>query len=123
MNDFENELKKQPLRQVPEHWRKQILAAAQVARAEKSPRWSWWDLLWPSPKAWGALAAAWIILIGFNLALREETRSGESPEAAQIRMAMEQKRHLQAEIEEASLQVNREAPKPRSEAVHALKSV
>ena len=52
MNDFENELKKQPLRRVPESWRAQILrgAGADTLKREHQP---WWAvLLWPSPKAW-----------------------------------------------------------------------
>ena len=116
MNDFENELKKQPLRAVPEHWRAQILNTARNAMPGVKPAWSWWDLFWPSPKAWGALAAAWAVLFCFNMVTREQGTSTERPEAAQIRMAVEQRRELQAEIEEASVRL--ETPKPRSEARH-----
>lgn len=116
MNDFENELKKQPLRRVPESWRAQIVrgACGDTLKRELQP-W-WFVLLWPSPRAWGALAAAWVFIICFNVAMREEaTPSTATQKAAQIRMATEQKRHLQAEMEEASLHIENDGSKPRSE--------
>ena len=114
MNDFESELKKQPVRPVPEHWRGQILqqASANTLKRELQPWWA--ALLWPSPKAWGALAAAWILMVAFGVATRETGAASESAHATQIRIAMEEKRRLQAEIEEASLRIDPQ-PKPRSE--------
>jgi len=104
MNDFENELKKQPLRRVPEHWRAQILREAGSRGRSPSRTAPWWTaLLWPSPKAWGTLAAAWAMMIMFSIATRERSVSEEVPQATQIRMAVEEKRRLQAEIEEASM--------------------
>src|SRR3954453_20462037 len=115
MNEFENELKKRPLRRVPEHWRAQILAQASAEeRMHRHEPW-WTALLWPSPKAWGTLAAAWAVMIMFSIATRERTVSEEAPQATQIRMAVEEKRRLQAEIEEASMRVQVDSPKPRSE--------
>ena len=29
---------------------------------EKAMRWTWRDWLWPSPPAWGALAAIWVVV-------------------------------------------------------------
>jgi hypothetical protein len=116
MNDFENELKKQPLRRVPEHWRGQILAAAKTPDTLKREHQPWWAaLLWPSPKAWGGLAAAWLVMVCFSAVTREPSASSEAPKAAQMRMALEQKRLLQAEMEEAAVHFDRESPKPRSE--------
>ena len=121
MNDFENELRKRPMRQIPAGWREQILGAARPQVEER--RW-WPDLLWPSPKAWGALATAWILIICFNLATGENGGSAApTAEAAQLRMATEQKRHLQAEMEEASLHLENESPKPRSEGIVGGKAV
>ena len=122
MNDFESELKKQPLRQVPSHWRVEILAASEVAKPEPRPAWQWWDLLWPSPKAWGTLAAAWLVMVCFHLTSAERREGPQSSQAGQIRMAVEQKRRLQAEIEEAAVHFARETPKPRSEISHGGKS-
>lgn len=37
-------------------------ALAALRRGEERPaRWTWRDWLWPSPLAWGALAALWVI--------------------------------------------------------------
>ena len=30
---------------------------------EKQMRWTWRDWLWPSPLAWGALAAIWVVVL------------------------------------------------------------
>ena len=123
MNDFEEELKKQPIRPVPGYWRAQFLAAAHSQTRSRPKQEPWWAvLLWPSPKAWGALAAAWVVMIGFGAATRESNPNGEAPEATQIRMAMEEKRQLQAEIEEASLRLDPQ-PKPRSARIVETKSV
>lgn len=119
MNDFENELKKQPMRHVPGHWRAQILAQATPVR-ERQPGWT--ALLWPSPKAWGTLAAAWALMIAFSMATREPTASEAEPQATHVRMAMEEKRKLQAEIEEASVHYEEANPKPRSETTAWTKS-
>ena len=123
MSEFENDLKKQLLRQVPGHWRAQILAqAAAQARTYKHEPW-WVALLWPSPKAWGTLAAAWALMIAFDIATRERGVYEERPQARQIRMAMEEKRRLQTEIEEASVGIAVDSPKPRSEMTPRIKSV
>ncbi|HTD88170.1 MAG TPA: hypothetical protein VK850_16465 [Candidatus Binatia bacterium] len=126
MNDFEDELKKQPIRRVPEHWRAQILREA-GSRERSAPNGChnepWWAaLLWPSPKAWGALAATWVVMIGFSVANRESGAREEGPQPAQIRMVMEEKRRLQADVEEASLHLEQQ-PKPRSERSAETKSV
>ena len=112
MNDFEHDLKKLRVRQVPEHWRAEILRKAQADEPNHQPWWA--ALLWPSPKAWGALGAAWVMMACFNAALRDGNAALDRPEAVQIRTAMEQKRKLQAEIEEAYAQARHQTPGPRS---------
>jgi len=57
MNDFEHELSSQPLRRPPPEWRAGILSGA--ARIVE-PSWTWQSWFWPSPMAWGALAAVWV---------------------------------------------------------------
>jgi len=122
MNEFENELKKQPIRPVPEHWRAQILREARATDTLKRELQPWWAaLLWPSPKAWATLAASWAVMIGFSVATRESRAPEERQQATQIRMAMEEKRRLQVEIEEASLRLEQQ-PKPRSEGMHDSRS-
>jgi hypothetical protein len=57
MNNFERQLSNQPLRQPPAEWRDAILfGMAKIV----APAWTWRDWFWPSPAAWGALAAVWV---------------------------------------------------------------
>lgn len=73
LDSFEQLLRRQPLRPVPEEWRGDLLAAARSATtprptvADPTP----WtarlrDWLWPSPVAWGALAACWVAIATLN---------------------------------------------------------
>lgn len=72
-DDFENQLQRQPLRAVPAEWRGEILQTARSANCPRASRLApracpWWrEWLWPSPKAWAALAAAWAIIAVLNL--------------------------------------------------------
>lgn len=72
-DDFEKQLERQPLREVPPGWREELL---QAARASSSQRVShavpqvapWWrEWLWPAPQAWAALAAVWLVILGLHL--------------------------------------------------------
>lgn len=60
-SDFEKQLQRQPLREIPPHWRGRILANAQPTTG----RWREW--FWPCPQAWAALAAAWIVILAVDL--------------------------------------------------------
>ena len=72
-DEFENQLQRQPLREVPTEWRTEILLAAQAASSPRashptphaSPWWREW--LWPSPQAWAGLAAVWLVIVAFNV--------------------------------------------------------
>ena len=74
MNDFEQKLSRQPLRTPPPEWRAEILGAAQKLVV---PAWTWRDWFWPSPAAWGALAAVWIAV--FALGRSETSSTGTAP--------------------------------------------
>lgn len=80
---FEQQLRRQPLREIPPAWREEILAQARVA-ADASRRSAGdetvsedqaaliagWRMFWERlPVAWAALAALWIVLIGVNLVM------------------------------------------------------
>jgi hypothetical protein len=71
-DDFENQLPRQPLREIPGDWRAEILQAARAAASPRASRlaprasFDWREWLWPSPKAWAGLAAVWLIIIGLN---------------------------------------------------------
>jgi hypothetical protein len=65
-SEFEKQLESQPLRELPPEWRSQILAAATAPPRSIVAEWlsSW---LWPHPRAWAGLAAAWIVIFFFHL--------------------------------------------------------
>src|SRR3954469_5093504 len=105
-NDFENELKSRAFRKVPEHWREQILAGAnQRAEPEETPRPWWRELFWPNPTAWGTLAAAWVLILCFRFAAADtSSQKSAAPDYAKLKVAIEQKRELYAELADAASQ-------------------
>jgi len=56
MNDFEDRLRRTPLRTPPRDLRDMVFASSPERRA-------WRDEIWPSPSAWAALAAVWLVLL------------------------------------------------------------
>jgi len=80
-DDFEKQLQRQPLREVPSEWRADILREAnssvaadvrlnlpgQESQSLLTSATSWWrEWLWPCPQAWAGLAAVWMIIFGLN---------------------------------------------------------
>ncbi len=76
---FENRLRRQPLRPIPPAWRGEILAAATARQSAIATRRgdddaialvAGWRLLFARiPLAWAALAALWLGMIGVNLTM------------------------------------------------------
>ena len=64
MNDFEQKLARQNFREPPAALRAEILRACAAAAPAA---WTWRDWLWPSPQAWAALAALWLIFAAVQL--------------------------------------------------------
>jgi hypothetical protein len=136
-DDFERRLQRQPLRQVPAAWRGEILQAARVAASQgptpdasarrsmaEGARPSWLStLFWPNPKAWGALAAVWVMIFATNLWLRDKPASVAqtlAPPPQEVIVALEQQRRLFAELIGQSsapdaVPQNPFLPRPRSE--------
>lgn len=134
-DDVERRLSRQPWRRVPREWRGEILRAAQES-AEPLPvsrpsfpsllstlRAPLSAILWPSPGAWGVLAALWVVIIGINFSLRDRTevtaRKSPPPSPELIFALREQERLLTelmgrpAPLEAAPLKPA--LPGPRSE--------
>ena len=99
MNDLEQQLARQELKRVPPEWRDAILSAAASAQprtvnADKSvPLWRLF--IWPSPRAWIGLAAAWVLMLGLHLAMPSVDSSGLAPAAAMNASAVEAWREQQ----------------------------
>ena len=135
--DFEQQLKRQAIRQVPKNWRGQILSAAQRAHelsqpaAETPRRTICYSLkshllacFWPSPGAWAGLAAVWIVIAIMNIKTggRVNIVSGaSSAETRELVISWKEQERLLSEIirfQESPVPVaetSRPAPRPRSE--------
>jgi hypothetical protein len=136
MENFEQRLKRQSLRQIPGEWRAEILANCRGSnvegRAQERFRPSTLvsrlsTVFWPHPKAWAGLAAVWIFIFAVNFSVRDKTPqvaekvSPPSPEAvAELR----QEKLLYAELIGASDAREAEPPKfsprPRTERTEIL---
>lgn len=116
--------------------RQQALAALQggprTATAASGPRngWklgalvhqAWFELVWPSRRAWGGLAAMWVAIVAVNVGLKVETPAGPhsmrtpTPELAR---AFQEQRRLLAELLPPTANPPAETPpanpRPRSE--------
>src|SRR5882724_7929732 len=102
-DDFEERVRRQPLRQVPVEWRGEILSAARQAmpparrsgtsylRAQISA------LLWPCPQAWAGLVVIWLGLLAVNFAIIDKTETvakKKVPASTQMMVLREQQQIL-----------------------------
>jgi len=114
MDDFEQHLREQPIRRVPQDWRAEILAAARAAApahpTSRVPRRSFLStlhsqlsaLLWPHPKAWAGLAVAWVFIFAMNFSMHDTGSAAvvkkSAPPSAEIVAELKQQRLLFAEL-------------------------
>jgi hypothetical protein len=139
MDDFEQKLQRQPLRQIPGEWREEILAAtfgreSRVESREQDGRWPSTlvsrlsSLLWPHPKAWAGLAAVWVLILTVDFSLRDKTPAvagKSSPPSSEVIVELRQQQRLLAEL--IGPRDTRDAdrskplvPQPRSERVEFM---
>ena len=122
MNEFEKQLANQPLKSVPPEWRRQILNAARAQATREVPAsaaqpLTWLrELLWPNPRAWGALAAVWIVIAAFRFTTPgAATASVGNVAKSRIISVSEQRRELANLLDPASDKSSRSpADRPRS---------
>ena len=139
-DDFEQHLRRQPLRPVPGEWRGEILAAARAAQPsfQSSPvaRSSWLSTLntrlstifWPHPKAWAGLAAVWVFILLLNFSMRDKSpvlAEKSLPPSPEVVAQLQKQQRMFAELvglnEPHDVDRNKTAsPKPRSERVEIL---
>ena len=146
LDEFEQKLTRQALRQVPTEWRGEILSAAREVRSGDSaerrpipvsnggflpkaatPAWLE-NLLWPHPKAWAALAAVWILIVAVDFSVRDKVpivaeRSAPLLREEEAKLNLEHR--VWAELIGAGdiIDVDRSklwAPQPRSQRVYIL---
>jgi hypothetical protein len=137
---FEQQLKRRSLRQVPAEWREGILAAASQAQPAKNSQpvagrsflsilnKRLASVLWPHPVAWGGLAAIWICIFAVNFSVRdrEPTLAAKVvPQSPEVVAQLKQQQRLLAELlgPNDSPDADRPrifVPKPRSECAEIL---
>lgn len=76
---FEELLRSQPLRGAPADWKAEILDASETVVPGGS---GWRAWLWPSPVAWAALAAGWMLAVGLNLSAGAPSSAAGAPSPA-----------------------------------------
>ena len=137
-DDFEQKLREQPFRELPQDWRKRILPTAQARPREVIPllaaralRARLASLLWPAPKAWAGLALVWLLLalsnrLPSNLASGFAGK-GSRPSPAAVAAWKEEERILAELIQPPELAVpetpKQNAPQPRSEVLGPYRTI
>jgi hypothetical protein len=136
MNEFEQKISRQPLRQIPGEWRAEILAAANfpVSRSEAKTasflstlNHQLSTILWPHPKAWAGLAAVWVFILAVNLSTRDHSEivaKKSVPPSPEVVAELRQEKLLYAELIGSGDAREAEPPKffprPRTERVEVL---
>jgi hypothetical protein len=105
--NFEQELRSQPLRRIPAEWRDDILAIARRATSPRpaildtQPRLWWRALLEPCPQAWAGLAAVWLVILVVNFSMRDEPHTiarRSPPPSPEVIVALQQQQRLLVEL-------------------------
>jgi hypothetical protein len=137
MNEFEQKLSRQPVRQIPGEWRAEILANCRGPKVESRAEEQFGPstfvsrlstIFWPHPKAWAGLAAVWIFIFAVNFSMRDASpRIAEksAPPSPEIVAELRQQRLLFAELigsAEAHVADRQKLflPRPRSERAEIL---
>jgi len=106
-DDFESELQGHAMRSIPEGWREEILTAA-LARKPASPKKDWLKsvqmelvtLFAPNRWSWGAVAAAWAVILFLQTSSSEPSRrtTAKAFETQQTAIHFDEQRKLLVEI-------------------------
>src|ERR1051326_5738261 len=127
-DDFEEQIRRQPLRPIPPAWRDQILTTACSACVPERPeqacqrqfvaRARLWAsaLFWPHPRAWAGLAAVWVAVLAMNWASREpiqqQTAARKTPAPSpQLRELLHQQERMFAELVGPDQKTDADKPK------------
>jgi hypothetical protein len=119
MNDeFENRLLRQPPRELPPHWRAEILTTSHPApRAPRPPLFSTFNFQLSTFWHWSPLAAAWLVIFALHHATRDPAplvSAQSTPPSPQLVLALREQRRLFAELTETA-SVTAPADRPRNQ--------
>src|SRR5712691_6830537 len=102
-DDFEERVRRQPLRELRPEWRGEILSVARHAMASyprsgaTGLRAQIAALLWPCPQTWAGLAAIWLGILVVNFAITDKTETvakKKVPASTQMMVLREQQQIL-----------------------------
>lgn len=124
---FEQRLREQTVRPIPDDWRSDILNAARKASVphaspltNRPPSW-FRELLWPCPQAWAGLAVAWLLILVmhfFSSGASEVVEARSSRFGKELLAALSERRLQLAELigtGEAPEPAKPAPPRPRSD--------
>ena len=144
-SEFEQRLRRQPLRQVPAEWRAEILREGRRAAVQKIrdadtaslPNYSWLStlnaqlaaVLWPHPRAWAGLAAIWIFILAVDFSVRDRAPTlaeKAAPPSPEMVVQLKQQRQMLAELigvrdAHDADRAKPMAPQPRSQGTELLR--
>jgi hypothetical protein len=134
-DDFEQRLRRQLPRPIPPEWRSEILSTTHqesvahhinssrsfpatlnaLARHSKATTAQLSTLLWPSRKAWAAVATIWLVILAVNIAMRDKSsavaRTAPRP-ARETMLAWKEHERLLTELIGPQEMPSAERPKP-----------
>jgi hypothetical protein len=139
-SEFEQRLRRQPLKEIPPAWRADILTATRAAQAPRHAsritHHSWLStfnsqlstLFWPHPKAWAGLAAIWICIFAVFFSMRDSSprmTAKSVPSSPEVMVELKKQQRMFAELVGSyePADVDRQkiySPKPRSGRVEIL---
>ena len=125
-DDFENQLARRPIRQMPPEWRGEILRAARAAADLSIPIHETESLagflkrkissaLWPCPQAWAGLAAVWVLLLWVDFSITRQPATvavKQTAESPQVIKVLQEQRQMLASLTEQFDTTLAEPPKP-----------
>ena len=112
-SEFEKQLRRQPVKEIPSVWRAEILSAAQAAQpaphvSRVTPH-GWLStlnsqlstLLWPHPRAWAGLAAVWVFIFTLNFFTQDKSvmvAEKSAPPSPEVLVELRKQQKLYAEL-------------------------
>ena len=148
MNEFEQRLRRVPVKPIPADWRAEILAAATpmpaVRAAKARGSWLGWlgrmggladdrleacptfirAVLWPHPRAWAGLAAVWVVILLLHVSQRDESPvplSKSAPPSPALLAELRQQQQLLAELLGGPAAPDADRPQTRSPRTQAVR--
>lgn len=127
-SEFEKQLRRQPVKEIPGDWRAEILSTARAAQpashVSRITCHEGWlatlnhqlaTLLWPNQKAWAGLAAVWVVIFVLNHSAQDGTAvvvaKKSAPPSPEMIAELKKQQKLYAELVGTSEATEAERPR------------